>query len=342
MSNKEVVMEVKNLTKKFFTRKKLFAKPIPPVCAVSDVSFQLYKGETLSIVGESGCGKSTLGRCIVRAIKATEGEVIYNSGKEKVDFLSLQKEKLKEYRKDITMIFQDPHASLDQRMTVFDIIKEPLIANYNFSKTEVEDKVKEIAAKTGLNIDYLRRYPHAFSGGQRQRIGIARALITNPKVIVCDEPVSALDVSIQAQIINLLKDIQSDIGVTYIFVAHDLSVVDYISDRVAVMYLGKIIELSTTKEIFTNPKHPYTEALLSAVPTPDPDIEMNRKILDGEVPSPMNVPKGCSFHTRCPYKKDICEKEVPVFNDEEVEGHFVACHLSKELNLEGVSSGYDL
>lgn len=340
MSNKEVVMEVKNITKKFFTRKKMFAKPVPPVCAVSDVSFDLYKGETLSIVGESGCGKSTLGRCIVKAINATEGEVMYNTGEEKVNFLSLGKDKMKKYRKDITMIFQDPHASLDQRMTVFDIIKEPLKANFDLSKTEMEEMVKIIAEKTGLNIDYLRRYPHAFSGGQRQRIGIARALITNPKVIVCDEPVSALDVSIQAQIVNLLKDIQEEMGVTYVFVAHDLSVVDYISDRVAVMYLGKIIELSTTKEIFTNPKHPYTEALLSAVPTADPDVAMNRKILTGEVPSPMDIPKGCAFNTRCPYKKSICECETPSFNDNDLKGHFVACHFANELELEGVTTEY--
>lgn len=332
----KTILRIENLKKEFTGKKKFLGKEAPTVKAVSDVSFEIKKGETLSIVGESGCGKTTLGRCIVRGIEATEGKVFYTQDNgEEVDFLTVDRKKYKEIRKDIQMIFQDPFSSLDPRMTVFDIISEPLRANFKLSKEEIEEKVKVIAEKNGLNINYLRRYPHAFSGGQRQRIGIARALITNPNVVVCDEAVSALDVSIQAQIINLLKDLQEEMGITYIFIAHDLSVVEHISDRVAVMYLGQVIELADTNEIFMNPKHPYTEALLSAVPKPDPEIKIDRIVLKGEVPSPMDLPTGCLFHPRCSHATELCSEKTPEFK-ETIEGHYCACHYAEQLKLKGV------
>ncbi len=273
----EPILEIENLSKEFKEK-----KSSQVVKAVSNISFTVKKGETLSLVGESGCGKTTLGRCIVRGIEASEGHVYYYKDEsEKVDFLTLKRRAYKEVRPDIQMIFQDPYSSLNPRMTVFDIISEPLRVTKRYSKKEIEEKVKSIAQKTGLNISYLKRYPHSFSGGQRQRIGIARALVTDPKVIVCDEAVSALDVSIQAQIINLLKDLQEEFHVTYVFISHDLSVVEHISDRVAVMYLGEIIELANTNELYARPKHPYTEALLSAVPKADPDVIPTRKVLTG-------------------------------------------------------------
>lgn len=332
------ILDVKNLTKDFIVKSGNLGKAKDvTVKAVSNVSFTIKRGETLGIVGESGCGKTTLGRCIVRGINATAGEVLYNdeSG-QRNDFLKAKKGNYKQIRKDIQMIFQDPNSSLDPRMTVFDIISEPLKANYKLSKSEIEERVKEMAKKTGLNISFLKRYPHAFSGGQRQRIGIARALITSPKLIVCDEAVSALDVSIQAQIINLLKDLQKEFETTYAFIAHDLSVVEHISDRVAVMYLGRIVELAPTEDLFFNPKHPYTEALLSAVPIPDPDNKSDRIILQGEVPNPANPPKGCHFHPRCPYATEECKNSIP--NLHEIEnGHFVCCHHAEELKLNGIT-----
>lgn len=307
------------------------------VRAVSDVSFAIGAGETVGIVGESGCGKTTLGRCIVRAISATEGSVMYRDSTGAVrDFLKLNKKELKGVRKEIQMIFQDPYSSLDPRMTVLDIIEEPLKANYpKMRKAEMEQKVIDIAGKTGLNTSYLKRYPHAFSGGQRQRIGIARALVLEPKVIVCDEAVSALDVSIQAQVINLLKDLQNNMGFTYIFISHDLSVVEYISDRVGVMYLGRMVEYAKTEELYAKPCHPYTEALLSAVPVPNPDTPIERIPLTGEIPNPANPPSGCYFHPRCRYKTPECEQRVPAF-EEVSEGHFVACNRVKELKLQGI------
>ena len=328
--NKENILEVKQLHKRF-TSKNITVK------AVTDVSFTVKEGETIGIVGESGCGKTTLGRCIVRAYEASEGEVWYRTrdGKE-VDFLKVDKKQMKSLRKDIQMIFQDPYSSLDPRMTVLDIIKEPLVANYKktMSDKEMNDKVISIAAKVGLNTTYLKRYPHAFSGGQRQRIGIARALVVDPKIVICDEAVSALDVSVQAQVINLLRDLQKEFHLTYLFISHDLSVVEHISNKVGVMYLGRMVEYAPTDALFSRPLHPYTEALLSAVPIPDPTIQIERIPLKGEIPNPANQPSGCYFHERCSYCCEKCCHEVPPYVEAEP-GHFVACHRASELKLRG-------
>ncbi|ULL15213.1 ATP-binding cassette domain-containing protein [Paenibacillus sp. H1-7] len=332
------LLDVVNLNKEFQLKsdKTFFRKPAS-IRVLSDVSFELYEGETLSIVGESGCGKTTLGRCIVRGMNATSGQVLYHTEDGgRVDFLSLRGKDFKKLRKEIQMIFQDPYSSLSPRMSVYDIISEPLLANFKLSKSEVEEKVTDIAQKTGLNVSYLRRYPHAFSGGQRQRIAIARSLISNPRLIVCDEAVSALDVSIKAQIINLLKDLQQQLQITYIFISHDLSIVQNISDRVAVMHLGKIVELAHVELLFKQPKHPYTEALLSAVPEPDPDLKKDRIILEGEVPNPANPPSGCHFHPRCAYKTDLCVKKEPELMSIG-DGHYVACHYANDLKLRGVN-----
>ena len=328
--NKENILEVKQLHKRF-TSKNITVK------AVTDVSFTVKEGETIGIVGESGCGKTTLGRCIVRAYEASEGEVWYRTrdGQE-VDFLKVDKKQMKSLRKDIQMIFQDPYSSLDPRMTVLDIIKEPLVANYKktMSDKEMNDKVISIAAKVGLNTTYLKRYPHAFSGGQRQRIGIARALVVDPKIVICDEAVSALDVSVQAQVINLLRDLQKEFHLTYLFISHDLSVVEHISNKVGVMYLGRMVEYAPTDALFSRPLHPYTEALLSAVPIPDPTVQIERIPLKGEIPNPANPPSGCYFHERCSYCCEKCCHEVPPYVEAEP-GHFVACHRASELKLRG-------
>jgi len=331
MSKGDKILDVKNISMQFNSK---------GVCvrAVTDVSFPVYEGETIGIVGESGCGKTTLGRCIVRAYEPTAGCVEYTaSDGQLLDFLKIDKQTMKKYRKEIQMIFQDPYSSLDPRMTVLDIIKEPILANYpKMPKAEVERRVMDIAAKVGLNTTYLKRYPHAFSGGQRQRIGIARALVLNPRVIVCDEAVSALDVSIQAQVINLLHDLQQEFGLTYLFISHDLSVVEYISDKVGVMYLGKMVEFAPTKKLFEHPIHPYTESLLSAVPVADPTVQMERIPLEGEIPNPANPPSGCYFHTRCRFCTEKCKAEVPAYVELEPE-HFVACHRAEELKLRGFS-----
>lgn len=331
MSKGDKILDVKNISMQFNSK---------GVCvrAVTDVSFSVYEGETIGIVGESGCGKTTLGRCIVRAYEPTAGCVEYTaSDGQMLDFLKIDKQTMKKYRKEIQMIFQDPYSSLDPRMTVLDIIKEPILANYpKMSKAEVERRVMDIAAKVGLNTTYLKRYPHAFSGGQRQRIGIARALVLNPRVIVCDEAVSALDVSIQAQVINLLHDLQQEFGLTYLFISHDLSVVEYISDKVGVMYLGKMVEFAPTKKLFEHPMHPYTESLLSAVPVADPTVQMERIPLEGEIPNPANPPSGCYFHTRCRFCTEKCKAEAPAYVELEPE-HFVACHRAEELKLRGFS-----
>ena len=329
--NKDNILEVKHVHKRF-TSKGITVR------AVTDVSFDVKPGETIGIVGESGCGKTTLGRCIVRAYSASEGEVFYRTREgEEVNFLTVDRKKMKQIRKEIQMIFQDPYSSLDPRMTVLNIIKEPLKANYpKMSKAEMDQRAKEMAEKVGLNPSYLMRYPHAFSGGQRQRIGIARALVVEPQIIVCDEAVSALDVSIQAQVINLLRDLQKDLNLTYLFISHDLSVVEHISDKVGVMYLGKMVEFGKTEDLFEKPMHPYTEALLSAVPVADPTVQMERIPLEGEIPNPANPPSGCYFHTRCRYCTEKCKQEAPEYVEQEP-GHFVACHRAKELKLKGFS-----
>ena len=311
-----VLLEIRNLSK-IYESKGISVK------ALSDVTLTVNKGETIGIVGESGCGKTTLGRCVVRGIDATSGQVLFHTDEGVIDFLKVTGAQMKKYRKDIQMIFQDPYASLDPRMTVFDIISEPLRYNTRMTKREIEQAVDKTAEQVGLNKAFLRRYPHAFSGGQRQRIGIARSLILQPKLIVCDEAVSALDVSIQAQIINLLEDLQKEYNLTYLFISHALSVVRHISDRVLVMYLGRMVEFGETEELFANPMHPYTKALLSAVPQPDPDATIDRIILEGEVPNPANPPSGCHFHPRCAYAADQCRKEAPSLT--EINGRLVAC-----------------
>ena len=329
--HKDNILEVRNVHKRF-TSKGITVK------AVTDVSFDVRPGETIGIVGESGCGKTTLGRCIVRAYNASEGQVFYRTREgEEVDFLTVDRKKMKQIRKEIQMIFQDPYSSLDPRMTVLDIIKEPLKANFpKMPKAEMDQKAKEMAEKVGLNPSYLMRYPHAFSGGQRQRIGIARALVIEPQIIVCDEAVSALDVSIQAQVINLLRDLQKDLNLTYLFISHDLSVVEHISDKVGVMYLGRMVEFGQTEDLFAHPMHPYTEALLSAVPVADPTIQMERIPLQGEIPNPANPPSGCFFHPRCRYCTEKCSQAIPEYKELEP-GHFVACHRAEELKLRGFS-----
>lgn len=325
----ETILKVKKMNK-IFSSKKVHVR------AVNDISFEVERGETVGIVGESGCGKTTLGRCIVHALDPTSGEILYlaEDGKE-YNFHQIDKKTLKRLRKEVQMIFQDPYSSLDPRMTVFDIISEPLRANFNLPKEEIENRVKEVAVKVGLNPSYLKRYPHAFSGGQRQRIGIARALVLYPRLIVCDEAVSALDVSVQAQVVNLLRDLQKDMNLTYIFISHDLSVVEHISDRVGVMYLGRMVEYAKTEEVFSKPFHPYTEALLSAVPIADPEVVNERIALEGEIPNPANPPSGCFFHTRCRYCTDKCKKDAPEFFEKEP-GHFVACHRANEMTLQGI------
>ena len=332
----EVLLEVNHLKKHYPIEEGLMKKVVGTVKAVDDVSLYINRNETLGLVGESGCGKTTLGRCIVRAYEPSEGSVMYTtSGGKVIDFLKIDKQTMKKYRKEIQMIFQDPYSSLDPRMTVLDIIKEPLLANFpKMPKAEMERRVMDIAARVGLNTTYLKRYPHAFSGGQRQRIGIARALVLNPRMIVCDEAVSALDVSIQAQVINLLHDLQKEFGLTYLFISHDLSVVEYISDRVGVMYLGKMVEFAPTKNLFEHPMHPYTESLLSAVPVADPTMQNERIPLTGEIPNPANPPSGCHFHTRCRYCTEQCSREVPAYRELEP-GHFVACHRAEEMKLKG-------
>ena len=331
------LLEVNSLKKYFPIEKGFLRRVVGHVKAVDSVDLYIDAGETLGLVGESGCGKTTLGRCILRAIEPTEGKINfrYDDKGELVDITQLDKREMRAIRKHAQMIFQDPYSSLDPRMTVYDIVGEPLYLNKIAKGQELEDRVKELVRVVGLEVKHLKRYPHAFSGGQRQRIGIARALAPNPKLIVADEAVSALDVSIQAQILNLLQDLQSEFNLTYLFVAHDLSVIEHISDRVAVMYVGKMVEMAETEELFINPKHPYTEALMSAVPKTDPHVKMDRIVLPGEVANPANPPAGCYFHPRCVYAKDICSQDSPPWQ-EIAPDHFAACHLAKELELKGV------
>lgn len=330
------LIEIKDLKKYFPVGKTgIFGKHKSILKAVDNVSFEIRKGENLGLVGESGSGKTTLGRTIIHLIEPTGGEVLFDTGKEKIDVAKLRRNELRYQWRNMQMIFQDPYASLNQRMTVKDIIGEPLIANKLTSGDELNEKIKNIAVLCGLKPSQLRRYPHAFSGGQRQRIAIARALVMHPEFIVCDEPVSALDVSIQAQILNLLKDLRKELDLTYLFVAHDLSAVAYASDRVAVMYLGRIIEMAVTEELYYAPKHPYTEALMSSIPPDDPDVSMQKLHMVGEQPSPVDPPSGCHFHPRCKYADDSrCVKELPELR-EVFPGHLLSCHYAESLSLKG-------
>ena len=321
------ILEVKNLKKYFPLDRNLFGTPSRYLKAVDDVSFAVEKGKTIGVVGESGCGKTTLGRTILRLYDCDGGQIIFDGN----DITNLSRSKMNKYRTQIQLIFQDPYSSLPPRMTVGEIIGEAVKVHKIVPKDQVVEYVLDIMKKCGLQPQYYDRYAHEFSGGQRQRICIARALAVNPKLVICDEPVSALDVSIQAQIINLLKELQNTMGLTYVFISHDLSVVKYITDQILVMYLGNVMELGDTKEIFTNPLHPYTKALFSAVPVPDPDVKMQRIILKGDIPSPANPPKGCKFHTRCHNCMSVCKKIVPEYVKDE-ENHYVACHLyNKEI-----------
>jgi peptide/nickel transport system ATP-binding protein len=330
------LLEVNNLKKHFPIERGFLRRVVGHVKAVDGVSLYIKEGEALGLVGESGCGKTTFGRCVVRGLDPTSGEILFRPDDDMtVDLAKLEKSELAKVRRHIHMIFQDPYSSLDPRMTVLDIIGEPIRSNRIADGRALEDRVKELVEVVGLKVEHLVRYPHAFSGGQRQRIGIARSLAANPKLIVCDEAVSALDVSVQAQILNLLQELQEQFALTYLFVAHDLSVVQHVSDRVAVMYVGKIAEMAETDELYGNPKHPYTEALLSAVPTADPEAKMERVILGGEVANPADPPGGCYFHPRCKYAKDICKDVEPPWEEVEPE-HFAACHFAKELDLQGV------
>jgi oligopeptide transport system ATP-binding protein len=319
------LLSVRDLKKHFIIKGGVLGREVDRVYAVDGVSLDIAAGETLGLVGESGCGKSTTGRCIMRLIEPTSGEIWFQGR----DVTRLDGEALRGLRRDLQIIFQDPYASLNPRHTVGTIISEALIIHrLTKSRSELENRVVELLETVGLDADHMRRYPHEFSGGQRQRIGIARALAVEPKLIVCDEPVSALDVSIQAQVINLLEDLQKKFSLTYLFIAHDLSVVEHISDRVAVMYLGRVVEIASARELYDNPRHPYTEALLSAVPIPDPKAKRKRIVLQGDVPNPIHPPAGCHFHTRCPIAVARCSSEVPRL-EEGRPAHWVSCHLRR-------------
>ncbi|NLB90191.1 MAG: ATP-binding cassette domain-containing protein [Clostridiales bacterium] len=334
----EVLLEVKNLKKYYPIEAGLLKKQVGTVKAVDDVSLYINRNETLGLVGESGCGKTTLGRCILRAIEPTSGEVLFHMEKDKppIEILNLEKQALKKIRRQLALIFQNPYSSLDPRMTVLQIVAEPLILD-GLSMEEATERVGTLLEHVGLEKNQMNRYPHAFSGGQRQRIGIARALALGPQFVVADEAVSALDVSVQAQILNLLQDLKETLKPTFLFIAHDLSVIEHVSDRVGVMYVGHLVELAPTEEIYLKPRHPYTEALLSAIPRVDPTRKFNRILLPGEVANAADLPSGCCFHPRCKYANEVCKKEVPQWTEVST-GHYVACHRAEELDLTGVDT----
>lgn len=338
VQSEELILDVRYMRKYFPIKKGFLQKNVGYVKAVDDVQFHIRPGETFGLVGESGCGKTTLGRCILRAIEPTAGSVLFRDRLGHMqDVLQLDAKELRSIRRDMQLIFQDPYSSLNPRMTVLNIIAEPLVCNGMAYGAALKERVADLMEMVGLNSRHLERYPHAFSGGQRQRIGIARALATEPKFIVCDEAVSALDVSVQAQIINLLQDLQEKLHLAYLFISHDLGVIQHISNRVGVMYVGKMVETAATQDLFASPKHPYTEALLSAKPVPDPRRKSNRIILSGEVANPANPPSGCYFHPRCAYAKDICKQQSPELK-QVGEGHYAACHFAGELELRGAAS----
>jgi peptide/nickel transport system ATP-binding protein len=336
-NSKPVILEVNDLKKYFPIKKGFLKRVVGQVKAVDGVSFFINEGETLGLVGESGCGKTTTARCILRAVEPTSGEICFlKASGDVVDIATLPEEEMRYLRSDIQMIFQDPYASLNPRMNIFDIVGEPLfVIDQMNDREERTERVTELLQLVGLRPEYMQRFPHAFSGGQRQRIVIARALALNPRLIVADEPVSALDVSVQAQVLNLMLDLQQKLGLTYLFVAHDLSVVKHISDRVAVMYVGKLVEMSPTNDLYYEPLHPYTEALLAAVPVADPRVRSAMTELEGDVPSPSDPPSGCYFHPRCRYAVDICSQEAPQLVELRPD-HFVSCHRAHELDLEGI------
>ena len=341
-----ILLEVKNLKKYFPVYKGVFRRAVAHIKAVDGINFFIKEGETLGLVGESGCGKTTAGRTILRLIEPTEGEILFqhkeliNGGENyrKINVATASRKLVKLLRRDMQIIFQDPYSSLNTRMTVGAIVAEPLLVHNISNAKKREEQVQDLLIAVGMNSDHMKRYPHEFSGGQRQRIAIARALALKPQLIIADEPASALDVSIQAQVLNLLKSLQDKFNLTYLFITHDLSAVKYISDRLAVMYLGKIVESASTEEVFNNPRHPYTEALMSAVPVPDPDYKSKRILLQGDVPNPVNPPSGCHFHPRCRYAEEVCKTEAPVYRDLGGE-HFVSCHFANQLDLQPIGSG---
>jgi oligopeptide/dipeptide ABC transporter ATP-binding protein len=330
------LLEVKNLKVHFPIVSGIWRRTKGYVRAVDDLSFDLMDGETLGLVGESGCGKTTAGRAILRAVEPTSGEILFRMRDgSRVSTTTANSEERRLLRQEMQLIFQDPFASLNPRMTVFDIVADPLRVNHVARGKEVEDLVSELLLRVGLPPEYMRRYPHAFSGGQRQRVGIARALVMNPRLLIADEPVSALDVSVQAQILNLMQNLQEELNLTYLFISHDLSVVQYIAHRVMVMYVGKIVEIAPTEKLFTEPLHPYTQALLSSVPVPNPEVRALGQALEGEVANPANPPSGCYFHPRCPFAQEICGTTEPPLQ-EVAPGHFASCHFAGELELPGV------